>query len=401
MRYSLSITVGEHGGQINGSDDRVIQAGVDYLAALGGGTLRILPGEYRLNNAIYLRSGIRFEGSGCETVLTKNPSVCTPLAVDSDWYDADVTLADGNGFEVGYAVCLRAKSPNHGGANVIKRTIVAKEGNCFWLNRSLEKNFWTDHEARISTLFPILSGEQIRDVEIRNLVLDGNRSNNEHLDGNYAGCIFMQDCERIRIDNVEARNYNGDGISWQICHDVTVTNCRSLHNADLGLHPGSGSQRPVMRDNHLEENRIGVFFCWGVKHGIAENNRILNNREFGISIGHRDTDNTIGSNRIEGSGKVGILFRNEPNEGRCPHRNLVENNRIVNNGLEGRGLGIDIQGETRSTTILRNRIVETREPAEYIGVQIGQKTADVVLEENVFSGLAVPVNDLRLSSRSD
>ena len=401
MRHSLSITVGKHGGQINGSDDRVIQAGVDYLAALGGGTLRILPGEYRLNNAIYLKSGMQLEGSGCETVLTKNPSVCTPLAVDSDWYDADVTLADGNGFEVGYAVCLRAKAPNHGGSNVIKRTIVAKEGNHLWLNRPLEKNFWADHEARISTLFPILSGEQIRDVEIRNLVLDGNRSNNEHLDGNYAGCIFMQDCERVRIDNVEARNYNGDGISWQICHDVTVTNCRSLHNADLGLHPGSGSQRPVMRDNHLEENRLGLFFCWGVKHGIAENNRILNNREFGISIGHRDTDNTIRSNRIEGSGKVGILFRNEPNEGRCPHRNLVENNRIVNSGLEGRGIGIDIQGETRLTTILRNQIVETREPAEYIGVQIGQKTADVVLEENDFSGLAVPVKDLRLSSRSD
>ena len=74
--------------------------------------------------------------------------------------------------------------------------------------------------------------------EIRDLVLDGNKSNNEHLDGNYAGCIFMQDCGRIQIDNVEARNYNGDGISWQICHDVTVTNCRSLNNVDLGLHSG-------------------------------------------------------------------------------------------------------------------------------------------------------------------
>ena len=262
MQNSLAMTVGRDDGQINGSDDRAIQAGIDYLATLGGGTLKLLPGTYHLNNAIYLRSNIRIEGSGDETVLIKNPSMSAPLAVDSDWYDSAVTLIESDGFEVGYGVCLRAKTPHHGGSNVIKRTIIAKDGNRLRLDKSLEKNFWADHEAQISTLFPILSGDHICDVEIRNLVLDGNKSNNGHLDGNYAGCIFMQDCERITIDNVEARNYNGDGISWQICHDVTVTNCQSLNNADLGLHPGSGSQRPIMQDNYLAGNRLGLFFCW-------------------------------------------------------------------------------------------------------------------------------------------
>ena len=58
------MTVGRGDGQINGSDDRVIQAGIDYLATLGGGTLKLLPGIYHLNNAIYLRSNIRIEGFG-------------------------------------------------------------------------------------------------------------------------------------------------------------------------------------------------------------------------------------------------------------------------------------------------------------------------------------------------
>ena len=395
MGKLLSITVGRQDGQINGSDGRAIQAGIDYLATLGGGTLKLLPGTYHLNNAIYLRSNIRIEGSGDETVLVKNPSVSTPLAVDSDWYDSDVTLTNSTGFEVGYGVCLRAKTPHHGGSNVIKRTIIGKEGNRLWLDKSLEKNFWADHEAQISTLFPILSGEHICDIEIRDLVLDGNKSNNGHLDGNYAGCIFMQDCEQITIDNVEARNYNGDGISWQICHDVTVTNCRSLSNADLGLHPGSGSQRPIMQDNYLAGNRLGLFFCWGVKHGVAENNRILNNRQYGISIGHRDTDNIIRRNQIEGSGEVGITFRNEPNEGRSPHRNIVENNRITNSGSDKDGIGVDIQGETQSITIRGNQIAEMREGGEHIGVQIGEKTANILLEKNEFSGLAVGVRDLR------
>ena len=395
MGNSLSITVGRQDGQINGSDDCAIQAGIDYLATLGGGTLKLLPGTYYLNNAIYLRSNIRIEGSGDETVLIKNPSVSAPLAVDSDWYDSAVTLIESDGFEVGYGVCLRAKTPHHGGSNVIKRTIIAKEGNRLWFDKSLEKNFWADHEAQVSTLFPILSGEHICNVEIRDLVLNGNKSNNEHLDGNYAGCIFMQDCEQITINNVEARNYNGDGISWQICHDVTVTNCRSLSNTDLGLHPGSGSQRPIMQDNYLAGNRLGLFFCWGVKHGTAENNRILNNRQYGISIGHRDTDNIIRLNQIEGSGEVGITFRNEPNEGRSPHRNLVENNRIANSGSDKDGIGIDIQGETQSITIRENQIAEMREGGEHIGVQIGENTSNILLEKNEFSGLAVGVKDLR------
>lgn len=395
MEHALSITVGTHRAQINGRDDRAIQAGVDYLSALGGGTLKILPGEYHLNNAIYLRSQIRIEGSGSETVLIKNPSTRTTLAADSDWYDDNITLTRGDGFEVGYGVCLKAQNPHHGARDIIKRTLIANDGNRFWLDRPLEKNFWADHDAQIATLFPILTGEHICDVEIRNLVLDGDRSNNEHLDGNYAGCIFLQNCERVQIDGVETRNYNGDGVSWQICHDVTVTNCRSLNNADLGLHPGSGSQRPIIRNNYLEGNRLGLFFCWGVKHGVAENNRILNSRDYGVSIGHRDTDNVIRLNAIEGSGKVGVLFRNEPNEGRCPHRNLVEGNRIVNSGHDGQGIGIDIQGETRSIEIQRNQIIEMRGSSGYIGVRIGADTADIVLEENEFSGVAVDVEDLR------
>ena len=69
----LSITVGPKNAQLTGTDDRVLQAGVDYLAALGGRTLRILPGTYHLNNAVDLRNNICIEGSGDKSILIKNP----------------------------------------------------------------------------------------------------------------------------------------------------------------------------------------------------------------------------------------------------------------------------------------------------------------------------------------
>ncbi len=187
-------------------------------------------------------------------------------------------------------------------------------------------------ESTVATLFPIFSGENIADVTIENITLDGNRANNDNLDGNYAGCIFLQDCNRITMRGVTAKNYNGDGISWQICHDVTVEDCHSHDHVGLGLHPGSGSQRPVMRRNRLENNDIGIFFCWGVKGGLAEGNQIADNRSYGVSIGHRDTNNVVRDNDINRSGKAGVLFRPERGRDFAPHRNQLERNRIVDSG---------------------------------------------------------------------
>ena len=50
----LELTVGS-GGDIPGKDDKALQAGLDYLARLGGGTLRILPGHYKMQNSLILQ----------------------------------------------------------------------------------------------------------------------------------------------------------------------------------------------------------------------------------------------------------------------------------------------------------------------------------------------------------
>jgi hypothetical protein len=323
----------------------------------------------------------------------KEPSVTTKLAADSDWYDQEITLDNAQGFQLGDGVCLRARNPDNGSNVVIKRTLVARSGNRFKLDKALRENLWQIGEATASTLFPILSGDGISGVVIENLALDGNKANNAILDGNYAGCSFLQDCRGITIRKVGAGSYNGDGISWQICHDVIVEQCHSHDNNGLGLHPGSGSQRPIIRDNRLERNDLGLFFCWGVKQGVAEKNYIADNRSYGISIGHRDTDNLIRDNDVLRSGKVGILFRPERGKGFAPHRNRVENNRIVDSGPE-KGVGIDVQGLVESIQLSKNTIRETRGPASRIGIRIGAETREVKLEGNQIDGFATPIADL-------
>lgn len=389
----LTITVGPKEADIVGTSAKALQAAVDYVARLGGGTVKVLPGVYRLRNAVFLASRVRIVGSGADSVLLKEPSRTTKLAADSDWYDQEITLADDEGFQVGDGICLRTKNPHHGGQNVLKRTLIARSGKRFKLDRPLRENYWQMGEPTVSSLFPILSGEEIVDFAIENITLDGNREQNANLDGNYAGCIFLQDCSRGTIREVTARNYNGDGISWQICHDMLVENCHSHGHAGLGLHPGSGSQRPIIKGNRLASNDIGIFFCWGVKYGLAENNQIRNCR-LGVSIGHRDTDNLVINNDIAESGQAGVLFRPERGAGFCGHRNRIENNRIVNSGGET-GIGIDIQGGTESITLKGNEVQETRQPMNRVGIRLGKETKDITLADNRIEGVKLAIDDQR------
>lgn len=386
----FTVTVGVSEGDIAGGTDRAIQAAVDYVAEKGGGTVRILPGTYRMRNAVTLRSGVRLLGSGPETVLFKEPSVETALSEDSDWYDQEITLENASGFQVGDGVCIRAVNPHTGGPTVINRTLIARDGNRFKLDRGLRENVWMDGKPKVESLFPLLTAEYTNDLVIEELCLDGNRANNANLDGNYAGCIWLQDCSRIHIRKVLARDYNGDGMSWQICHDVLAEECESRGHAGLGMHPGSGSQRTAMRNNLLEDNDIGIFFCWGVRYGLAEKNRVLASRSTGISIGHRDHYNIIRDNEVLNSGQTGILFRPERGAGFTASGNRVEGNRVVDSGPES-GVAIDVQGETRGNTLARNVLLETRGPASRIGIRLSETARENTLEDNRIEGFAAPV----------
>ena len=393
----LTITIGVRDGEgdFSGTSERVLQAAVDSAARNGGGTVRLLPGTWKLRNSVFLPSGVRLVGSGADSVLTRPESVTTTLAADSDWYDQEITLSDSAGFQVGDGVLLKAVNPHNGAATVIKRTLTARSGNRFRLNNGLRENLWLSGKPTCSTLYPLLTSEYTADVVIENLTLDGNRSQTEHLDGNYGGCIFLQDCNRYLIRGVTTRNNHGDGISFQICHDVRVENGHSNDTADLGVHPGSGSQRPVIVNNRLERNSQGLFWCWGVKYGLAEGNQIADNRLYGVSIGHNDTDNVMRKNVIRNSGQFGVLFRNEDRGlDFWPNRNLLESNVIENSGGAG-GVAIEVQGRVRNLTFTGNTIRETRGPEKRVGIRIAAEAGEVTLANNIFSGLSTDVLDGR------
>ena len=189
------------------------------------------------------------------------------------------------------------------------------------------------------------------------------------------------------------RNFHGDGISFQQSNDVTVANCVVEDNTDLGLHPGSGSQRPVVRDCVARRNGTdGLFLCWRVRHGLFEGNRLEDNGQAGISIGHKDSDNLLRGNHVVRNGTCGVLFRDEA-AGMAPHRNRLEQNVIEDNGRSPGTPGIRVRGEPDALVFEGNTIRDARDgksKTQTVGVLIEGRVGSVRLERNAIeAGVAV------------
>jgi hypothetical protein len=392
-RVPLTLTVGQDAGDLRGLDDKPIQAGIDYLRRLGGGTLQILPGIYTLRNAIHLAPHITLRGSGTATVLRMAPSVTTALARDTDWYEYVVQVQDATGFAPGGGILLSTKD-EQGVAKHLFATVTAVQGNLVFFDQRTEACFWLSGESTAATLFSLLSGRNVDDVRIESLVLDGNRAACGHVNDNYGAAVFLQYCNRWEFREVTARDYNGDGFSFQVCDDIHFEDCQALGNADLGFHPGSGSQRPLFRRCTSRGNSQGLFFCWGVSDGLAEDCVLSGNLKYGISIGHRDTDNLIRGCTVEGNAEVGILFRQERQQFFSGDRNRIEDCILRDNGPADSGVGIDVRWLTRDVTI-RDCRFENPTGHQVTGVRIGADVKDVHLDGNTFGKCRCEVEDLR------
>ena len=234
-------------------------------------------------------------------------------------------------------------------------------------------------------MFAVVSGRDIEGARVENLIIDGNKAENVALNGCRGGGIFLYRGFGTVLENCVVRNYHGDGISFQQSNDVLVRGCVSEDNAGLGLHPGSGSQRAIVRDCIARRNgEDGLFLCWRVRHGLFERNILENNGRFGISIGHKDTDNVLRENQVRANQQDGVFFRNET-VGMAGHRNRLEENLIENNGGKDTASGIRVRGETKDL-IFRNNIIRDTRPAEArrqtVGIRIEEPAGEVTLEGN-------------------
>src|SRR5262245_8212251 len=129
------VRVGIDEGDVGGADHRALQAAVDYVAGLGGGTVHIGPGRYLMRNALKLRDNIRVVGVPGQTVLVACDGFTSALTADGDANERQITLADPAGFRVGDGVAVQQQGS--GGFEVTTATLTAQVGpNSFQIGRA-------------------------------------------------------------------------------------------------------------------------------------------------------------------------------------------------------------------------------------------------------------------------
>jgi len=385
------LTVGTSGADLNGTDGRVLQAAVDYVAGLGGGIVEIGEGTFLLKDSLHLRSHVTVRGVRGKTVLRKADGTRSRLAIDGDYGEEQITVADPRGFEVGMGVAVW--DDQAGGFHTTVARIIGRSGNRLALSVPLGADCLVSRNAAAASVFPVVSGYHLEGAKLEDVTIDGNRAANAPLNGCRGAGIFLFRAHGTTLRNCAVRGYNGDGISFQQSNDVVIEECVAEDNASLGLHPGSGSQRPTVRRCVARRNGDdGLFLCWRVRHGLFEDNLLEANGRFGISIGHKDSDNLLRRNVVRANASSGIFFRNEA-LGMAAHRNRVEDCIIEDN----KGEGIRIRGATRGLVFARNRIRDTRDGSartQGVGVLIEAEVGDVTLETNEISAES-PIVDQR------
>ncbi|MHC4463146.1 MAG: right-handed parallel beta-helix repeat-containing protein [Planctomycetota bacterium] len=383
MKELPSITVGKENAALIGSDNRVLQAAVDYIAGLGGGIVEIGEGEYIMHDSLHVRSNVIVRGKKGKTILRKADGIISALALDGDFGEQQVTVEEPAGFAVGCGVAIW--DDRSGGFHTTVARITGRNGNTFSIDNPLMADCMVHNKAKGATVFPVVSAYNLEGARIENLVIDGNKESNVHLNGCRGAGIFLYRAFGTVIQGCVVRNYNGDGISFQQSNDVTVTDCICEDNASLGIHPGSGSQRPIVRKCIARRNGTdGLFLCWRVRHGLFEENILEGNGRFGISIGHKDSDNLLRRNRVRLNRRDGVFFRNE-SLGMAAHRNRLEKNIIENNGTDGEAAGICIRGQTNDLIFKNNTIRDTRTDGaqtQTVGIRIEEKVGKIILEGN-------------------
>jgi hypothetical protein len=368
MSYrSNHIRVGIDSGDVRGADNRAIQIAIDALPPEGG-TVEVLPGEYICADSVHLRSCVHLVGAGDKTVLKRADGFRVAMEIDADYGQLKITPVDTTPFKVGQGLYVR--DDKSGGFLDSVVTVRKIDNGAIHFDEALVIDYSEERGGEVVASGAVISGVDVVDVAVEGLVADGNKEGNFPLDGCQSGCIYFHRASRVAIADVDVKDFGGDGVSFQTTRDFHIERVRVSGCTNYGMHPGTGSTRVLMRDCRFTENLVGGFFlCWRVQESRFENITCERNAEWGLNIGHKDTDNVFVGCRFANNGRVGVLFRKE-NAKNGGHRNLFTRCVIEDNGAAG----IDVVGQVHDIDFVSSVIRDTRgaNGTQRVGIVLGE-----------------------------
>jgi hypothetical protein len=378
------ITVGDESADIKGFNNTSIQYAIDAVSKTGG-TVKLSPGLFDITAPVRMKSNVKLIGSGKETVLKRGKGVQTRYIVDADYAELKLTVEDPSGFRLGMKIQVTDQD-KRSCWDVSTAYITDILDNTLYIDEYLIRDYRSDRNGLVSNASSVIEVIKAENVLIANLTADGNRTENFFADGcNSAGILILKS-KKVTVDHVHVKDFNGEGISWQITENVTIKNSEVSGSGNTGMHPGTGSPFTVIENNNVHHNdNDGLFICWRVFRGEVRNNKFHHNGRFGICTGHKDTDVIFTGNHIYNNGSDGVNLRAE-RETNAPHRNTFIKNIIENNGTKNGGYGFAIHSPARELVLKENIFRSTGEKTQKAAVCIQPGGIEPTLTDNLMEG---------------
>ncbi|HLP73532.1 MAG TPA: glycosyl hydrolase family 28-related protein, partial [Bacteroidales bacterium] len=260
-----TITVGGPQADISGYTSGAIQIALDALKSRGGGVVKLNPGTYEVIGPIRIPDNTSLIGSGKGTILHKCDGFRTSFIIDADWGMVKAVVKDPSGFKKGMGIQLSDEKHNDGWA-VTTALITDIQDNVIYFDNPTVNDYISSLNGTVSNGCSIIEAVGVKNVKIADLVIEGNKSTNDLINGCRGGGIYVHKTKDCTIENVSINEFNGDTFSFQITENVTARNCEAQNGAGLGFHPGTGSDHPVIENCVSHGNAgDGIYLCWRVQ----------------------------------------------------------------------------------------------------------------------------------------
>ena len=362
-----------------------IQNAIDSLGGDGGRV--VLPEtELILDRGIELHSNVELMGQGDKTILRKAPGKVYSLSGYHNYGMLDVPLMFTDGLEEGMTVAIRDE--RHGGFFETFARITWVKGNWVGIDTGLHSDYHAELNPVLVTSYPLIYGLGVENIAVRNLTLDGNRTEQSAGIGGCRGAaVYFIKSHHIEVSDVKETGFKGEGLGFQMCSHLTIRNCHFANNSGNGYHPGAGSTAVLFENCTAESNdAAGFFFCVRANHITVKDCTFIDNVRCGISVGTRDNYNLIQGCRISHNSGPGILFRaaSRPVE--------VQACRVTQCDIEGNssssGYGqIDVLGDAHDLVFKQNMIAGLSQKM-VAGIYLVSSTERIWIEENQIQGCA-------------
>ncbi len=200
------------------------------------------------------------------------------------------------------------------------------------IDQGLRSDYHADGIQSWSLPFHVIYGLSVENVSvIGHNARWPSRRQLQGLERTWGCCRPFLRSHGLRMANVVAVNFAGEGIGYQMCSQIDLHECRATGNAGNGFHPGAGSTGSSYEGCTADKNgAAGFFFCVRANHISVRGCTFVENAGAGISVGTRDNNNLIDGCTIRANAGPGILFREtrrpvEVRSCRVRHRDIEAN----------------------------------------------------------------------------